>query len=76
VSQFEGIAAELGCKRPQLAIAWAAKNPRVSSVITGASRLEQFGASTSVRRGDREADAAGDGRDRGDLGAACAVSPR
>ena len=42
VSQLEGIAAELGCSVSQLAIAWAAKNPRVSTVITGASKLAQL----------------------------------
>jgi len=42
VVQLEGIAAELGCVVAQLAIAWAAKNPRVSSVITGASKLSQL----------------------------------
>lgn len=42
VSGFEGIAAELGCTVAQLAIAWVAKNPRVSSVITGASKLAQL----------------------------------
>ena len=35
------IAAELGCTPSQLAIAWCARNPRVSTVITGASRPEQ-----------------------------------
>ncbi|RMH17708.1 MAG: voltage-dependent potassium channel subunit beta [Acidobacteria bacterium] len=35
------IADELGCTLPQLALAWCLKNPRVSSVITGASRPEQ-----------------------------------
>ncbi len=35
------IAAELGCTLAQLAIAWCAKNPNVSTVITGASRPEQ-----------------------------------
>ncbi len=42
VAQLEAIATELGCNVAQLAIAWAAKNPRVSSVITGASKLEQL----------------------------------
>ena len=42
VTQLEGIAAELGCSVAQLAIAWVAKNPRVSSVITGASKLSQL----------------------------------
>ncbi len=42
VKQLEPIAAELGGSVAQLAIAWAAKNPRVSSVITGASKLSQL----------------------------------
>jgi voltage-dependent potassium channel beta subunit len=42
VAKLEGIAAELGCSVSQLAIAWAAKNPRVSTVITGASKLSQL----------------------------------
>jgi voltage-dependent potassium channel beta subunit len=42
VARFEGIAAELGCTVGQLAIAWVAKNPHVSSVITGASKLSQL----------------------------------
>jgi voltage-dependent potassium channel beta subunit len=42
VTRLEPIAAELGCTLAQLAIAWVARNPRVSSVITGASRLEQL----------------------------------
>jgi len=36
------LAAELGCTPAQLAIAWAARNPRVSSVITGASKVAQL----------------------------------
>ena len=42
VEQLAPIAAELGCSVAQLAIAWAAKNPRVSTVITGASKLAQL----------------------------------
>jgi len=42
VAAFEAIAAELGCTVAQLAIAWVAKNPRVSTVITGASKLAQL----------------------------------
>jgi voltage-dependent potassium channel beta subunit len=42
VTKLEGIANELGCSVAQLAIAWAAKNPRVSTVITGASKLAQL----------------------------------
>jgi len=42
VGQLEAVATELGCSVAQLAIAWAAHNPRVSTVITGASRLAQL----------------------------------
>jgi voltage-dependent potassium channel beta subunit len=42
VGQLEAIAQELGCTVAQLAIAWAASNPRVSSVITGASQPRQL----------------------------------
>jgi voltage-dependent potassium channel beta subunit len=42
VVALQGVAAELGCSVAQLAIAWVAKNPRVSSVITGASKLSQL----------------------------------
>lgn len=41
VRALKEIADELGCSLAQLAIAWCAKNPRVSTVITGASRPEQ-----------------------------------
>ena len=42
VLQLEAVAASLGCTLAQLAIAWVAKNPNVSSVITGASKLSQL----------------------------------
>ncbi len=42
VAQLQPLADELGCTLAQLAIAWAAHNPRVSSVITGASRVDQL----------------------------------
>ena len=42
VVQLEAVAANLGCSVAQLAIAWVANNPRVSSVITGASKLSQL----------------------------------
>ena len=42
VAQLEPIAAELGGTLAQLALAWVAKNPRVSTVITGASKLSQL----------------------------------
>ncbi len=41
VQALEPIANELGCTLSQLALAWCLKNPYVSSVITGASRVEQ-----------------------------------
>ena len=42
VAQLEAIAAELGGNVAQLAIAWANRNPRVSTVILGASKLAQL----------------------------------
>ncbi len=42
VKQLGGIANELGCELAQLAIAWAARRPEVSSVITGASKIGQL----------------------------------
>jgi len=44
VAQLAPIAAELGGTLAQLALAWVARNPRVSTVITGASRLSQLQA--------------------------------
>jgi len=41
VRVLAGIAEELDCSLSQLALAWCAKNPSVSTVITGASRVEQ-----------------------------------
>lgn len=41
VAALEPIAKELGGTLSQLAIAWCLKNPFVSTVITGASRVEQ-----------------------------------
>jgi voltage-dependent potassium channel beta subunit len=41
VAKLGEIAKELGCSTAQLAIAWCAANPRVSTVITGASRVAQ-----------------------------------
>lgn len=42
VGELEGIAKELGCTLAQLAIAWINRNPRVSTVILGASKLSQL----------------------------------
>ena len=44
VAQLAPIAAELGGTLAQLALAWVARNPRVSTVITGASRVSQLQA--------------------------------
>ena len=41
VRALEPIVEELGCTMSQLALAWCLKNPLVSTVITGASRVEQ-----------------------------------
>jgi aryl-alcohol dehydrogenase-like predicted oxidoreductase len=35
------VANELGCTLAQLALAWCLKNPNVSTVITGASKVPQ-----------------------------------
>ncbi len=42
VAKLDGIARELGGNVAQLAIAWVNRNPRVSTVILGASKLEQL----------------------------------
>jgi voltage-dependent potassium channel beta subunit len=41
VKELAPIAQELGCTMAQLALAWCLKNPNVSTVITGASRVAQ-----------------------------------
>jgi voltage-dependent potassium channel beta subunit len=42
VRNLKKIADELGCSLGQLALAWCAHNPHVSTVILGASRVEQL----------------------------------
>ena len=42
VARLDAVATKLGGNVAQLAIAWAASNPRVSSVIMGASKLSQL----------------------------------
>ncbi|MCY7306075.1 MAG: aldo/keto reductase [Rhodoferax sp.] len=42
IRQLATVAADLGCSLTQLALAWATHNPRVSSVITGASKMAQL----------------------------------
>jgi voltage-dependent potassium channel beta subunit len=41
VRKLEDVADELGCSLSQLSIGWCAKNPHVSTVITGASSPDQ-----------------------------------
>jgi voltage-dependent potassium channel beta subunit len=41
IRELAKVAEELGCTRSQLAIAWCLKNPNVSTVITGASKVQQ-----------------------------------
>jgi voltage-dependent potassium channel beta subunit len=40
--QLKPLAQELGCTVAQLAVAWCAANPHVSTVITGATKLQQL----------------------------------
>lgn len=42
VKQLAAVANELGTTLPRLSIAWILKNPQVSTVILGASRVEQL----------------------------------
>ena len=42
VTALGQVADDLGCALSQLSIAWCAANPHVSTVITGASRVEQL----------------------------------
>ncbi len=41
VRALKVVADDLGCTLAQLALAWCTKNTRVSTVITGASRVSQ-----------------------------------
>ncbi len=41
MTKLQPIAGDLGATTAQLALAWCAHNPHVSSVITGASRPDQ-----------------------------------
>jgi voltage-dependent potassium channel beta subunit len=42
IKELAVIAEDLGTNMPRLAIAWCLKNPNVSSVITGSSRVDQL----------------------------------
>ncbi|MDQ1438108.1 MAG: hypothetical protein QOK43_1737 [Acidimicrobiaceae bacterium] len=41
VRKLKAVADDMGCTLAQLSIAWCAANPRVSTIITGASRVDQ-----------------------------------
>ena len=43
VGRLGAVAGDLGCTLAQLALAWCVRNPHVSTVITGATRVEQIG---------------------------------
>lgn len=45
VKSLQPVADKLGCDMATLAMAWVLKNPRVSSAITGASKVEQVSKS-------------------------------
>ena len=42
VKALAGVASDLGTNLPRLGLAWCLRNPHVSTVITGASRVEQL----------------------------------
>ncbi|MFN2595082.1 MAG: potassium channel beta subunit family protein [Actinomycetota bacterium] len=42
VRRLKSVADDLGCSLAQLSLAWCARNPNVSTVILGASRIEQL----------------------------------
>jgi voltage-dependent potassium channel beta subunit len=48
VKQLKPVAEKLGTDQATLALAWVLKNPRVSSAITGASKIEQIGKSVKA----------------------------
>jgi voltage-dependent potassium channel beta subunit len=58
VRSLKAVADDLGCTLSQLCLAWCAANPHVSTVITGASRVEQveenLGAMDVLARLDAE----------------------
>ena len=50
VRKLKPLAERLDCTLAQLALAWCVANPHVSSVLTGASKLEQVSC-LQARRG-------------------------
>jgi voltage-dependent potassium channel beta subunit len=57
VRRFKPIAEKVGCSRACLALAWAVSRPGVSSVILGATRVEQLCENLAALRLDVSADA-------------------
>ena len=55
VRALKAISDDLGCTLAQMSLAWCAKNPHVSTVITGASRVEQVEENMKAVRGRRSA---------------------
>ena len=71
------IAQELGCTLAQMSLAWCLKNPRVSTVITGASRPSQVIENMKALEVVPKLDARGDGAHRGGRdGLTAGASPR
>jgi voltage-dependent potassium channel beta subunit len=58
VKKLQPIAQSLGCTLAQLAIAWCLKNPRVSSVILGATKPEQVTENLIALEVEKKIDAA------------------
>lgn len=50
VDALKPVAKDLDCTLAQLALAWCAKNPNVSTVITGASKVSQVRTETTGSR--------------------------
>ena len=64
VREFGKLAAELGLSQSVLAIAWCLKNPHVSTVILGASKIASIGRKSSSLSRGREIDSGLDDPDR------------
>lgn len=56
VRHLTAVAQELGLTMAQLALAWILRRPEISSVITGASRIEQVKSNVSALSVELEAD--------------------
>jgi aryl-alcohol dehydrogenase-like predicted oxidoreductase len=56
IRRLTAVAEELGLTMAQLALAWILRRPEISSVITGASRIEQVKSNVSALNFELEAD--------------------